>query len=591
MKRLLSIGLVTALALGTVITSGCGSFPQKDNPPVIQKEEGLRVHAVNETDDTAAWHIWQSAHDDLFKVENPSEKYFFLPTSADENAVDIYNNFSETVTVNGTSIEPGAVENVAYTINTPYEITVKEDTYTLTFMKSNAEAALFINNDDVDGTGTDIFSYLNNDKENADKSRTATADSALVDADGNIITTPIKKVKGRGNTSWWASKKSYNVTFEKPVSVAGMKEGKKYSMLANFQDDSLSRSRILYDLSDAVGIPYASDSRYTDLYINGFYCGSYQMCEKISAGNNSLINDISSENYLNADGSVKEDFPFFVSVDPSVDKNKDYYIEADNYMLTIEYPELQKDDPGYNEVKSYVAEKYKEFYDAAKANDGKFSEYADVDSCSKMFLINELGKNWDSGVSSVYFVYKPDENGKYKFYASPVWDYDNSLGNCTGIKQELKYFKITDYNEYTGWWCEVKGGEDNIINRFANNDEVKACAKAVWFDSFVPAIDYFSGKTDTADTKITNEIYTADKYYSLAKDSAEMNYKSGWLLKPNDWVADHSSLTKAHFDESSKQMVTDDTQTTYEQNYTDMYNYCCDWLTSRAAWISQEYSK
>ena len=70
-----------------------------------------------------------------------------------------------------------------------------------------------------------------------------------------------------------------------------------------------------------------------------------------------------------------------------------------------------------------------------------------------------------------------------------------------------------------------------------------------------------------------------------------MNYKSGWLLKPNDWVADHSSLTKAHFDESSKQMVTDDTQTTYEQNYTDMYNYCCDWLTSRAAWISQEYSK
>ena len=60
MKRLLSIGLVTALALGTVITSGCGSFPQKDNPPVIQKEEGLRVHAVNETDDTAAWHIWQS---------------------------------------------------------------------------------------------------------------------------------------------------------------------------------------------------------------------------------------------------------------------------------------------------------------------------------------------------------------------------------------------------------------------------------------------------------------------------------------------------------------------------------------------------
>ena len=30
-------------------------------------------------------------------------------------------------------------------------------------------------------------------------------------------------------------------------------------------------------------------------------------------------------------------------------------------------------------------------------------------------LINELGKNWDSGVSSLYFTYKQDENGDWKF--------------------------------------------------------------------------------------------------------------------------------------------------------------------------------
>ena len=369
-----------------------------------------------------------------------------------------------------------------------------------------------------------------------------------------------------------------------------MQEGKKYSLLANFQDDSLSRNRILYDLSDAVGIPYASDSRYTDLYINGFYCGSYQMCQKVSAGKNSLVNDITAENYLNDDGSVNGDFPFFISIDPSVDKDKDFYVETDNYMLTIEYPELEKGDTGYEAVRNYVGEKYKAFYEAAKANDGSLKEYADVDSMSKMFLINELGKNWDAGVSSVYFVYKPDENGKYIFFASPVWDYDNSLGNCAGVKGELKYYNMTDYEEYTGNWCEIKGGEDNIMNRLANNEDVKTTAKKVWFESFVPAIDYFTGKTAAADAKITDELYTSEKYYSLIKDSAEMNYKSGWMLKPNDWIADHDTLTKAHFDESTKQMVTDETKT-YEQNFTDMYNYCCDWLAGREAWLSAEYSK
>ena len=592
MKRLLSLGLVTALTIGTVITSGCNMpvQPQKGNPPVMQKEEGLCVHAVKETDDTAAWHIWQSVHDINIQFENTNEKYFFLPTSADENSVEIYNTYSDTVSVNGIAIQAGGIKEVPYELNKSYDVNAGGQAYTLTFMKSNAEAALFINNDDADGSGTDLFAYLNDDKGNSDKSRTAPASSALVDADGNISTTPIKKVKGRGNTSWWATKKSYNVTFEEPVSVAGMQEGKKYSLLANFQDDSLSRNRILYDLSDAVGIPYASDSRYTDLYINGFYCGSYQMCQKVSADKNSLVNDIKAENYLNDDGSVNGDFPFFVTVDPSVDKEKDFYVEADNYMLSIEYPELKKGDIGYEAVRSYVGEKYKAFYEAAKANDGSLEEYADLDSMSKMFLINELGKNWDAGVSSVYFVYKPDENGNYKFFASPVWDYDNSLGNCAGVKGELKYYGMTDYEEYTGNWCEIKGGQDNIMNRLANNEQVKTTAKKVWFDSFVPAIDYFTGKTAAADAKITDELYTSEKYYTLIKDSAEMNYKSGWMLKPNDWIADHDTLTKAHFDENTKQMVTDETKT-YEQNFTDMYNYCCDWLAGREAWISQEYSK
>lgn len=60
-----------------------------------------------------------------------------------------------------------------------------------------------------------------------------------------------------------------------------MSKGKKFSLLANYQDDSLTRNRFLYDLADAVGTPYASDSRYVDFYSDGYYWGSYQMTERL----------------------------------------------------------------------------------------------------------------------------------------------------------------------------------------------------------------------------------------------------------------------------------------------------------------------
>ena len=114
------------------------------------------------------------------------------------------------------------------------------------------------------------------------------------------------------------------------------------------------------------------------------------------------------------------------------------------------------------------------------------SVYADVDSLAKIYLINELGKNWDAGVSSLYFVYKQDSNGQYKFFASPVWDYDNSLGNAVGVESELDSIGVTDYEEYTGWWCMYKGRPsprncNNIMNYMSPQQDniIKGCNRMV----------------------------------------------------------------------------------------------------------------
>ena len=586
MKKLLSVLLAALLLIGTVSVVGVSAAEEKGAPSAYATEPALYVHAVMDSADTEAWHAWQSVHDEDFEVAKPNEKYFFLPSSVGKTTIDVYNGYDTAVTLNGVTIASKTTESVAYAPDTAYTVSAGGQDYTLKIMNSNAEGAIYINNPDADGNGTDLMSYLNDTKENSAK-----ATGAIVTPDGTIDNTTIKKIKGRGNTSWDKPKKGYNITYDKKVGIAGMEKNKKYSILPNYQDDSLSRNRILYDLSDAVGMPYASDSRYVDFYVNGYYWGSYLMCEKVEPG--SLVPEVTDDGYLNEDGTIKADFPFIAEVDASATTG-DYYVTTNNMKITIKAPEIDPGQPGYEEVKNYVKEKFSAFYTATAPN-GNLSAVADIDSVAKLYLINELGKNWDSGVSSTFFTYRQDENGNYKFYGSPVWDYDNSLGNATGVQWDLRNIGVTDYEEYTGWWCQHKGKanatarrSNNVIARISQNAAVKAVLPKIWFEKFMPALDHFSGVD--FDREINRELYTKEAYYALIKDSAAMNYESGWLINTGSWIADHSSQKVAHYDSTTQKMVVDTQATSYVQNFEGMYDYASDWMLSRAAWLSEQFA-
>nr|WP_316625830.1 CotH kinase family protein [uncultured Ruminococcus sp.] len=585
MKKALSILLITILML-SALPFVTVSAAESGKPSGFSTDAGLYVHAVSSSADGEAWQKWQSVHDKSLYQPNPSEKYFFLPSSADKETIDVFNGYGDTVTVNGVDIASQSTAAVPYSTDESYSVLADGASYTLRVMRSGAEAAVYINNSNADGNGTDLMSYLNDDK-----SRSAKATGAIVTPDGKVDNTAIKKIKGRGNTSWGKPKKGYNITYDKKVSIAGMEKNKKYSILANFQDDSLARNRILYDLSDAVGMPYASDSRAVDFYVNGFYWGSYQMCEKVEAG--SLVPEVDDEGYLNEDGSLKDDFSFIAEIDASAGDG-DYYISTKKLKLTIKSPELEADQPYYEEVKAYVKSKFDAFYDATYSSREKLSDYADVASVTKLYLINELGKNWDSGVSSTFFTYRQDENGTYKFYGSPVWDYDNSLGNATGVSRDLRNIGVTDYEKPTGWWCRCKETPKgtktptNIMARIALNAEVQEAAPKIWFEEFIPALYHFTGVFPS--NKLENELYTVDEYRSLLRDSAAMNYTSGWLLNTGSWIADHTKLNMLTFSVDENGVTLQSSAETYDRNdYDDMFDYAVDWCRSRAAWLSAQY--
>ena len=516
---------------------------------------------------------------------------FFMPSSVKESDdLTLYNTFSAPVVIDGTSVPPMGVAKFKAQAGKTYNATVGSSSASLKFKFSTAEAALFVNNPDS-FDGKDLMTYLTDNKENS-----AAATGAYSENGGKVEVSEIKKIKGRGNTSWNADKKGFNVTFKSAVSVAGMPKTKKFSLISNFQDAALARNRILFDMADQVNVPYASDSRFIDFYVNGVYWGSYQMCQKIEAGKNALIDDVAEDDYLDAEtGGVKTAFSFVTEIDPAPSAD-DFTVQPDSGVnLTIKSPELDSADPNATAVRSIIRKRYNTMWTKLTSNAADLNDYIDVDSLAKVYLINELGKNWDSGAGSFFFVYKPDQNGKYKFFASPVWDYDNSLGNANGVERDLSRLGITDYTLPTGWFSTLKGGNNsnNFLNKAAKQSVVMTAVYRVWFEDFLPAIEKLNGQNDES-----AYLYSAEIYQNYLRGSADMNYDIWDLVTNTSWIADHSSLKKisATYTYNPYHQVTgvtlhsDSTATRYDQyTFDGQYQYMLDWLNSRSAWISSQY--
>ena len=542
----------------------------------------LFAHADRGSKDTEAWVKWYHVGDDY---------YFFLPSSVrQDSAVELYNTYDEDVTLDSVSIPANGVADFKAEPDKSYLFRQGRTTRYVKFLFSSAESALFVNNTD-DFDGMDFFTYLQ-----ADKSNYVAATGAVTNPNGTLTNTPIKKMKGRGNTSWNADKKGFNVTFTDTIELAGMPKCKKFSLISNFQDAAMARNRILYDMSDAVGIPYASDSRFIDLYTNGRYQGTYQMCQKIEVGKNSLMPDIKDDDYLDPDtGGVKSDFSFVAEIDPSPAADDFHFTVQNGCNITMKSPELESTDPNIATVRGYVKNKFNTMFNKLTSNAADLNDYIDLDSLAKVYLINELGKNWDSGAASFFLTYKPDASGKYKFFASPVWDYDNSLGNARGVANDLRRLDCTDYELPSGWWSTIKGGKgsNNFLANSAKSSVVMNKVYTVWFESFLPAIDAL-----TSTNVNTGNLYSGDVYAGILRDSAAMNYKIWELVTNTAWICDHSSLRQYHAAYTKNQygqvtavnLTQDSKDTSYDQyTFDGQFDYMMDWTTSRAAWISAQY--
>lgn len=137
-----------------------------------------------------------------------------------------------------------------------------------------------------------------------------------------------------------------------------------------------------------------------------------------------------------------------------------------------------------------------------------YIDFVDVDSFSKKFLVDEIALNFDTGITSMYYYKKRNDD---LLYAGPVWDYDTSFGNVN-----------SEWNG--GGWINW---EESIVNSIRPDGETLNWNKILYnnkyfyesilqsYQSILPFLE------EIVETKIDD--YTSYIYHSVKMDSVRWN--------------------------------------------------------------------
>lgn len=319
----------------------------------------------------------------------------------------------------------------------------------LEIMCSKSIPSLFIE------TETGKMDYVHAEKGNEEKGKYTVLDSGGKLQHAGII----EKMRGRGNGTFTRTeKKGYQLTLDVKTGLLSMPEEKQWILNPNAFDVTLLKNKICYDIARELDMPFTPEMEYVDLYINGEYRGNYLLMEKVEIGENRVaIRDLEKETEILNEQPLESMEKFQTIIDEER-LYKGYYIPnqpqdiTGGYLLELELPDRFKEEtsgfitnllqpvviksPQYASYEQviYIKEKYQEMEDALFSEDGfnpgngkHYSEYLDISSAISKYIVEEVSKNWDTGLTSQY-LYKEQDSVSDKFYLGPAWDFDNTLG-------------------------------------------------------------------------------------------------------------------------------------------------------------------
>jgi len=230
--------------------------------------------------------------------------------------------------------------------------------------------------------------------------------------------------------------------------VLGLPKEKDWILLSNYNDKSLIRNILGYQLFEKLG-NYAPRAKLVDVILNNEYQGIYVLTEKIKQDSNRVnIAKLRKKDIAGED--LTGGYIFKIDYWNSSNSWQSPYspVNYPNYKINFVYHDPDWDELT-NQQKSYISTYVTSFEKALYSANFKdenlgYPKYIDVESFIDYFLVSEISRNNDGFKKSQYF--HKDKNGK--IVAGPVWDFDWAWKNIN----ECFIFKATDGS---GWSYKV----------------------------------------------------------------------------------------------------------------------------------------
>lgn len=377
------------------------------------------------------------------------EYVVFLPGYADLSRTKLELNTEATLTLDGVPLRDGMTCD-AFLMDTPYKLEYsvfgESRSGTVTFLQSGGVATMYI--DTKSGTMETIHKKKGNEESGSLRLYTP---EGIVNYTGDV-----KSINGRGNSSWARyDKKAYSVTLLNEADLLEMGSAHKWILLANADDRSNMRNKIIYEFADRLGMPYSPESTWVDLYLNGEYAGLYQLSERNEVHANRV--------------DIAHPDSFLVSMEFNSNLTSQgipAITTESGKMLRIHYSKDLSDSTLNSMTEMLVSvENALEAESGIDPASGKsWQELIDVRSWACKYLIEEIFGNIDAGRISQFFYYDR-KNGSDKVFAGPVWDYDHAIGNRSewqllSAQALLANRAEIDPDYYNSWYWLLAQKED-----------------------------------------------------------------------------------------------------------------------------------
>ncbi len=393
-----------------------------------------------------------------------------------------------------------------------------------------------------------------------DRDHKAPADAVLIDANGDTLYDgPLKHIKTRGNSSWDRDKKPFTIKLLKSRELLSLDRSKSFVLLANAFDESHLRNAIAFDISYEIGLP-APKYTFINLYINGKNKGLYQMTNKVEISKHTL--DITDLDKLNKECNPLplDNYSWFgIGIQKHTTQRKGFLLDnspddfTGGYLMEIigfkdrydrkdcgfvssggELVVIREPEHASMEEVGYIADYYNQMEAAIVDSLGfngctgkHYSDYMDVYSFAKCYILNELLMNMDAGNTSFY-MYK-DSNDK--LMAGPIWDFDRSL-NCSFwwarycSANEIWASSKTGYMEF-----QLSGG---IFYNLLRHEDFKKVVYQEWNNTVSPICHQLleAGNWDSLANYLA---YDAERDFILTNNRQSDNYSKA-VRRPLDFL-------------------------------------------------------